>query len=328
MTSNPTMLALQLTKPSPDTPPTLSLTTLPLPTPSPGQVLIHIHASAIQPSDILNTRGLFPYTTYPRIPGRDYAGTIIASPSNPSLLNTSVYGTSGNEFSFTSNGSHAEYILVPESSIAVKPTNLSWTQAATIGVPFTTAALALRKAGVKAGSRERVLVLGANGAVGSAVVQLASSLGATVLRGVRGSAGDVDTASDPELKGIDGLTGGKGVDVVIDTVGQPGLTGAAARKLGRGGRLAFIAAPRTGETVLGIEMVDFYRLEKTVIGVNTLLYGAEDSVKELREMTAKFESGELSVGEGSWGEVNLKDGVEAYERAGKRGGGKVVLVMD
>ncbi len=92
--------------------------------------------------------------------------------------------------------------------------------------------------------------------------------------------------------------------------------------------MAFIAAPRTGETVLGIEMVDFYRLEKTVIGVNTLLYGAEDSVKELREMTAKFESGELSVGEGSWGEVNLKDGVEAYERAGKRGGGKVVLVMD
>lgn len=137
--------------------------------------------------------------------------------------------------------------------MAVKPSNLTFAQAATIGVPFTTASLILKKSNVRKG--ETVLVLGANGAVGSAAVQLARAVGAVVLRGVRGDAGDVNTASDPSLSTLDTLTKGKGVDIVIDTVGQPSLTAAAITKLSRGGRLAFIAAPRSGSTELGIEYV-------------------------------------------------------------------------
>lgn len=293
--------------------------------PKEGHVIIKVHASAIQPSDILNIKGLFAYTTFPRIPGRDFSGVIVSSPSTPSLVGQEVYGTSGNTLSFTEDGADAEFISVPIGAVAKKPGNLSWGQAATIGVPYTTASLALRKAGVKKG--ETVLVLGANGAVGSAAVQLASSLGAKVLKGVRGNKGDVDTAADPGLVKIDELTGKKGVDVVIDTVGQPPLTAAAAKKLGRGGRLAFIAAPRSGDTTLGIEMVDFYRLEKTAIGVNTLLYGVEDFAAEMRDMTPKFEDGSLKVEEGVWSEVPLSEGVAAYKNVGQRGGGKFVLVM-
>ncbi|KUJ13703.1 GroES-like protein [Mollisia scopiformis] len=312
MAEKETTLALQLTRPSQTTPPTLTLITLPIPTPKEGQVLVRIHASAIQPSDILNTQGAFPYTTFPRVPGRDFAGTIFSSPSDPSLINQEIYGTSGNTLSFTSDGAHAEYILVPSTAVASKPTNLSFAQAATIGVPFTTAALAVKKGEVKSG--ERVLVLGANGAVGSAAVQIAGAKGAKVLKGVRGPKGDVDTGADPELSALK-----EPVDVVIDTVGQPSLTAAAARKLGRAGRLVFIAAPRSGETVLGIEMVDFYRLEKRVEGINTLLYGIESFAEELRSMSGLFEEGKLVVGEG-WTEVPLKEGVDAYNRAGKKGG--------
>lgn len=235
-----------------------------------------------------------------------------------------MYGTSGNTLSFTSHGAQAEYILVSENAVSFKPENLSFVDAATVGVPFTTASLTVRKAEVKKG--ESVLVIGANGAVGSAAVQIALSRGAKVFRGVRGEKGDVDTAGDPELKKLDELTSGKGVDVVIDTVGQPALTAAAAKKLGRGGRLVFIAAPRTGDTSLGIEMVDFYRLEKRLIGVNTLLYGVEEFAGELREMKGLFEEGTLKV-EGEWSQVRLEDGVEGYEKAGKKGG-KIVLVMD
>jgi len=160
--------------------------------------------------------------------------------------------------------------------------------------------------------------------VGSAVVQLALALGAKVVKGVRGDKGDVDTNGDPELKRLDELMGGKGVDVVVDTVGQPRLTSSAAKKLGKHGRLAFIAAPRSGDTTLGIEMLDFYRLGKKIIGVNTLLYGAEEFVAEMKEMTALFEKGELmGPKEGEWSEVPLQEGVSAYER----GRGKVVLVM-
>ncbi len=225
------------------------------------------------------------------------------------------------------DGAQAEFILVPVDAVAPKPKNLSWVQAATVGVPFTTAGLALRKAGVKEG--DVVFVLGANGSVGSAVVQIAKSLGAKVLAGVRNDGADVNTAADPALDALDALTGGKGVDIVVDTVGQPALTNAAVKKLGRGGRLAFIAAPRSGSTELGIEMLDFYRKEKTLIGVNTLSYSVEDFAVELKEMTPKFEAGVLrGSGSGDWTEIKLEDGVQAYEKASQKGSGKIVIVME
>jgi NADPH2:quinone reductase len=319
-----TMKALRLTRETPGTPPVLSLETLPKPTLTPGHLLVKVHASAIHPSDILNLKGAFPYTTFPRTPGRDYSGTVVEGP--PHLIGTEIYGTSGFTQAFSIDGAQAEYILVSEAAVAPKPKNLSFVQAATVGVPFTTASLVLRRARTKEG--DVVLVLGANGAVGSAVVQLAKSLGAKVLAGTRDEKGDVNTASDPELKKLDELTGGKGVDVVVDTVGQPALTKAAVAKLGRGGRLAFIAAPRVGSTELGVEMVDFYRKEKELVGCNTLLYTVDDFAEELKGLSSKFEDGSLKAAKPrEWNEAQLEDGVQTYEKASQRGGGKFVIVV-
>jgi NADPH:quinone reductase len=47
-----------------------------------GQLLIKVAASAIQPSDLLNSQGNFPQTTFPRIPGRDFAGVVIQPTSS------------------------------------------------------------------------------------------------------------------------------------------------------------------------------------------------------------------------------------------------------
>lgn len=63
----------------------------------------------------------------------------------------------------------SEYCLVHEDALAPKPKSLSFAQAACVGVPFTTAALTLRRANTS--SSDTVLVLGAAGSVGSAVVQ-------------------------------------------------------------------------------------------------------------------------------------------------------------
>ena len=318
-----TMKALRLTKSDPAKPPSLTLEDVPKPTVTAGHLLVQVHASAIHPSDIINAKGMFPYTTFPRIPGRDFSGTVVEGPS--SLIGTEVYGTSGFTQAFSIDGAQAQYILVSEDAVAPKPKALSFVQAATIGVPFTTASLVLRRAALKKG--ETVLVLGANGAVGSAVVQLAKSLGAKVLAGTRDEKGDVNTAADPELKKLDELTSGKGVDVVVDTVGQPPLTLAAVAKLGRGGRLAFIAAPRTGLTELGIEMIDFYRKEKSLVGCNTLLYTVEEFAKELKELGPKFEDGSLKAdAPGKWNEMKLEDALSAYEKAGQRGAGKFVIL--
>lgn len=204
------MQALQLTKVDASAP-SIELITTPKPIPGPGQVLVQVKASPIQPSDVLNSKGLFPHTTFPRIPGRDFAGIIVDGPSH--FLGKEVFGTSGHDFSFTQNGCHAEYCLVSEKAVVEKPKNLSFAQAAAAGTPFTTAEIALRRAGVKAG--ETILVLGATGQVGSAVANLAKLWGCKVLGVGRGNAAEIDSAADPTLSKAKELTGGKGPEVVI-----------------------------------------------------------------------------------------------------------------
>ena len=60
----------------------LKLTEISTPKPKPGEILLKIRASPILPSDVLNTKGSFPSTTFPRVPGRDFAGTVVSGPDN------------------------------------------------------------------------------------------------------------------------------------------------------------------------------------------------------------------------------------------------------
>ena len=284
-----------------------------------------VHASAIHPSDILNAKGAFPFATSPRTPGRYYAGTVSDGPAE--CVGREVYGTSGNTQAFKEDGGRAEFILVPEAGVAPKPKSISSAQAACVGVPFTTATLTLRRAHVSA--VDVVLVLGANGAVGSAVVQVAKSTGSRVLLATRADGDDINTAKNPELLAVDPLTDMKGVVVVVDTVGQPALTKAAIGKLGRGGRLAFIAAPRTGAADLAFDMTDFYRKGKTVVGCNTLLCSVREFADLLKGLTPLFEKGDLlPAEEGEWAHIKLENGVEAYEKAQQRGAGNFVFIME
>src|SRR5215216_2016156 len=75
-----------------------------------GAVLVEIHAAAVNRSDALNARGSFPFTTLPRIPGRDFAGIVVEGPRE--LVGTEVWGTGGGELGFIRDGSHARYLAV------------------------------------------------------------------------------------------------------------------------------------------------------------------------------------------------------------------------
>lgn len=186
-----------------------------VPSPVPGELLIKIHATSINPSDILNAAGGFPHTIFPRIPGRDYAGVVVAGSEH--LLGQEVFGTSGRSFGFREDSAHAEFCIVAENAVAPKPSILSFLQAATIGVPYTTASLMLRRAHVRA--QETVLVLRASGNVGAAAVQLAKARGCNILTASRSDITDINLRTDPELLQALELTGGNGVDVVLDTTG-------------------------------------------------------------------------------------------------------------
>ena len=203
------------------------------------ELLVKVAASPIQPSDLLNTQGNFPHTTFPRIPGRDFAGTVVQPTSSP-WHGKSVYGTSGPDLSFTCDGAHAEFVVVHEDAVAEVPQGIDLKQASVMGVPWSTAYLTLTRACAKKG--ESVLVLGAGGAVGGAVAQLAKSslFGCRVFTAGRGDKYDADISKYPDLKVAKDLTFGRGPDVVVDTTGDLRLIAAGLTQLGKGGRLAEI----------------------------------------------------------------------------------------
>ena len=201
------------------------------------QLVVKVAASPIQPSDLLNVQGNFPSTTFPRIPGRDFAGVVVQPTSSP-WHGKSVYGTSGPVLGFTCDGAHAEFVTVLEDAVAEVPQTFNMKQASVIGVPWTTAFVALTRADAKEG--ETVLVFGAGGAVGGAVVELARSslFGCRVLTAGRGNNYDVDTTKYHDLKISKELTNGSGPDVVVDTTGDFGLMQAGLGQLRKGGRLS------------------------------------------------------------------------------------------
>ena len=308
-----TMKALQIT--SSGSKPSLSLATIPKPSVKPGYVLVRVIATSINPSDVINSRGGFPHTTFPRVPGRDFAGVVEDGPAQ--LLGQEIYGTSGGHFSFTEDGAHAQYCLAKQEGIARKPDNLNFVQAAVVGVPFTTAAIALRRALAK--SSDSILVIGANGSVGSAVVQLAKAKGCRVMRAMRGSAGDVNLTDDPEMAQARVLTDGRGPDVVIDTVGTIETMKRSLGVLGKGGRFSFISAPKAGSTELNIDMKSVYRNEIGIVGSNSLEHGLEELAQEMNDMADLFEAGHLTPPTADQlNVIAIEQGVEAYSNSSKK----------
>ncbi|KAK5195055.1 hypothetical protein LTR99_002706 [Exophiala xenobiotica] len=305
------------------TPASLKTVILPIPQAKPGHLLVKICAAAINPSDVLNWDGGFPYTTYPRVPGRDFAGVV--EDGDSWWIGKKVFGSSGRSISFTQDGTHAEYCQIPEGAAVPMPSVLSFAQAACIGVPWSTASIMLKRARVQ--PSDTVLVLGACGAVGSSAVQLARAKACRVITAARRDFADINTATDSELTGVRDLTSGKGVDVVIDTVGDPALMQNALKVLAVRGRLCFIAAPRTADALFSFNLKDLYRAEHSIVGCNSLQYDAEEIGANLCELIDGFESGQhKAVPTKDIHTVPLEKATEAYEAVRRKDGRKYVIV--
>src|SRR5882672_9865564 len=151
------MKALQFSAYGP--PAVLSVKEIPKPEARKGEVLIQIKATAINPSDVKNVAGHFK-ASLPRVPGRDFAGVVVAGDAEKGL---EVWG-SGAGFGVARDGAHAEFLVLPAEWISRKPPQLSMEQAAASGVPYLTAWSTLVGAGhVQQG--ETVLIVGVAGAV-------------------------------------------------------------------------------------------------------------------------------------------------------------------
>ena len=269
----------------------------PEPTLKDGEVLVRVAASPIQPSDFLNISGAFPQTKFPIIAGRDYSG-IVVKPESSSWYGKKVYGTSGTQLSILRDGVQAEFVAIPEDALAEAPNNLDLLQASMIGTPWTTAFMTLHRARAKQG--EVVLVTGAGGNVGSAVAMLAKSrlFGCKVLTAGRGDKYDVDVTTDPELSTAKVKTDGRGPDVVIDTTGDLKLAYAALRVTNKGGRLSIITTGSSrGSTTtdVSVDFLELYRLERCIIGCNSLGHSLQETAQWLSKIKTAFEAGDLTA---------------------------------
>lgn len=148
------------------------------PIPSPGEVLVQVHATGVNPADYKLRSGqvrLFgdpPFTV-----GHEFSGVVaeVGADAGTFRPGDEVFG-----WTDPPHGSHADYVLVPATSIAAKPHTLDHVHTAALPIAGSTALQALtRVTNVQAG--QRVLIHGAAGGVGHLAVQIAKALGAHVI---------------------------------------------------------------------------------------------------------------------------------------------------
>ncbi|WBB61251.1 NADPH:quinone oxidoreductase family protein [Streptomyces sp. WMMC500] len=241
-----------------------------VPAPEPGVegVLVDVRAIGVNFPDLLMTKGLYQYRPdLPAIPGCEVAGVVERAPDGSGW-------TAGDRVAgFVWHGGFAEQAVLAPNSMVRIPDDVGFASAAAMVVNYHTVHFALARRGrVQRG--ETVLVMGAGGGIGTAAVQVALGLGASVVAGVadegqaeiaRAAGGaDVVVLGKGFAERVTELTGGQGVDLVLDPLGD-WLFGEGLRALAPEGRILVV-----GFAAGGIPEVKVNRLlmrNASVVGV-------------------------------------------------------------
>lgn len=194
------------------------------------EVVVEIVATALNRADLLQRRGLYPSPPLagfpaptPEIPGMEFAGRVVATGDRVTSLavGDEVMGIVG-------GGAYAERLVVHERQTMRVPTGVTLRDAAAIPEVFITAYDALVVQGGLTSGRVALVHAGASG-VGTAAIQIAKAIGARVI--VTSSAGKlaaceslgadlaIEYATTDFVEAALTLTGGVGVDVVLDVIG-------------------------------------------------------------------------------------------------------------
>lgn len=221
----------------------LRVADLPAPEPSGDQVRVAVKAVGINFPDLLCVRGQYQYRPEPPfVPGCEISGVIDRAPAgSPWAVGDRVSG-------FVWDGGYAEHALAPPGALARLPASASFEDGAATVVNYHTVHFGLARRGrLQAG--ETALILGAGGGIGSAAVQVAKGLGARVIAGVandaqivtaqRAGADDVLVLREGFAQELRERTDGRGVDVVLDPLGD-WLFQEAVRALAPEGRVLVV----------------------------------------------------------------------------------------
>jgi NADPH2:quinone reductase len=261
-------------------PESLTIEALPSPEPGPGEVVVRVKAASLNFPDVLIIQDKYQLKPpLPFSPGSELAGVVekvgagVESVKRGDLV-LAVIG----------HGAFAEEVKVEAGRLVPIPKGMDFVTAAAFLLTYGTCDHALRDRG-RLAAGETLLVLGAAGGVGIAAIEIGKALGARVIAGAssdeklaacreHGADATIDYAREEVRERIKELTGGKGVDVVLDPVGGP-LTEPALRSTAWRGRLLVVGfaggeIPKMplnlpllkGCSIVGVFWGDFARRER------------------------------------------------------------------
>jgi putative PIG3 family NAD(P)H quinone oxidoreductase len=218
-----TMTAIRIARPG--GPEALTLATLPTPRPKDGEILVKVAAAGVNYPDVMQRKGGYPPPPgAPDTPGLEVAGTVVARGAE-----AGEWRIGDRVCALVAGGGYAEYCIVPAPQALPIPKGLDMVAAAAIPETFFTVWVNLFDRGnLKAG--ESVLVHGGSGGIGSAAIQVAHAFGARVFATARtaekcaaceaiGAERAINYQEADFVEVVQDLTGGRGVDLIIDIVG-------------------------------------------------------------------------------------------------------------
>ncbi len=308
-------------------PEVMKLGEVPEPRPGRNELIVRVHAAGVNPVDTYIRTGTYvrkpalPYT-----PGSDGAGVVDATGEGVTSFRKGdrVY------IAGSISGTYAELAVCSETQVHALAKQVSFAQGAAMGVPYSTAYRALfHKANVRAG--ETVLVHGASGGVGTAALQLGRAAGLTMI----GTAGTekgrelvlkegahqgLDHSSRDYLAKLTELTGGRGVDVILEMLANKNL-GRDLAVLAPNGRVIVVGSRGTVE----INPRDAMVRDAMIIGMTLFNISEPDMASIHAGLVAGLESGTLRPVVGR--EMKLAEAAQAHETVMQPGAhGKIVLV--
>ena len=241
-----------------------------VPPPAPGEVLVAVEAAGVNRPDVMQRQGLYPPPPGASdIPGLEIAGTVVAHGDG---VATPAVGA--RVCALVTGGGYAEYCAAPAPLCLAVPDGLDAIQAAALPETFFTVwTNVFDRARLAQG--ESILVHGGSSGIGTTAIQLARAFGATVYvtagsreKGDRcvglGADAAINYRDEDFVERIDALTGGRGVDVVLDMVAGDYLA-RNLRCLATEGRLVIIATQH-GHRVEAFNVLPIMLKRLTVTG--------------------------------------------------------------